>query len=339
MDRPVLDITDLRVEVDTGRAVHSVLDGVSLQLLAGRTLGIVGESGCGKSMTALAIMGLLPDRFRVSGGSIRLMGEELLQARPARLRALRGNAMSMIFQEPMTSLNPVLTIERQISEVVQLHQNKTAAEAREIAREMLRAVQIPSPEARLAAYPHELSGGMRQRVMIAIALACQPRLIIADEPTTALDVTVQAQIFRLLRELQDSTRTAIMLITHDLGAVAEMADDVAVFYAGKCVEKGQVDAILSDPSHPYTRGLMTCTPRLRLGAAALDAEQQELGEIPGMVPAIGRFPTVCRFLPRCRMADGRCANTEPPVVRVASDHTALCWKARPDEAPEMRAVR
>ena len=322
---PVLEITDLKVGVDTGRQVHSVLDGVSLKLTPGKTLGVVGESGCGKSMTALSTMGLLPDRFAVSGGSIKLMGEDLLAAKPARMRELRGNAISMIFQEPMTALNPVLTVERQIAEVVELHQGKTGAEAREIALEMLRAVQIPSPEDRLAAYPHELSGGMRQRVMIAIALACRPKVIIADEPTTALDVTVQAQIFRLLRELQDQTETAIMLITHDLGAVAEMADEVAVLYAGKCVESGPVREILGNPSHPYTRGLMACTPRLRLGAAAASAAEKGLGEIPGMVPPLGRFPKACRFAPRCALADARCHAEAPPVVPTGPDHSALCW--------------
>ncbi len=325
---PVLSVRDLVVEVDTGSKVHRVLDGVSLDLYPGRTLGVVGESGCGKSMTALATMGLLPDRFRVAGGSIDLMGEPLVGVKPARLRELRGNVISMIFQEPMTSLNPVLTVERQIAEVVELHQGKTGAEARDIALEMLRAVQIPSPEARLAAYPHELSGGMRQRVMIAIALACRPKVIIADEPTTALDVTVQAQIFRLLRDLQMDTETAIMLITHDLGAVAEMADEVAVFYAGQSIESGPVGDILDHPAHPYTRGLMSCTPRLKLGAAAREPDAGALGEIPGMVPPLGRFPKACRFAPRCAMADARCVAEAPPRQAVSPVQSALCWYAK-----------
>jgi peptide/nickel transport system ATP-binding protein len=330
--QPILEIKNLQVGVDTGKSVQSVLDGVSLQLFPGKTLGVVGESGCGKSMTALATMGLLPDRFAVNGGSITLAGEDLLAAKPSRLRQLRGNAMSMIFQEPMTALNPVLTVERQITEVIELHQKKSSAEAREIALEMLRAVQIPGPEERLIAYPHELSGGMRQRVMIAIALACRPKVIIADEPTTALDVTVQAQIFRLLRELQMQTETAIMLITHDLGAVAEMADDVAVLYAGKCVESGTVEAILGAPAHPYTRGLMSCTPRLRLGAATNDPQAEGLGEIPGMVPPLGRFPKACRFAPRCALADARCHAEQPPLVDTAPGHSALCWKTSPEKA-------
>ncbi|WP_102226823.1 ABC transporter ATP-binding protein [Acidimangrovimonas sediminis] len=329
---PVLQIKDLKVEVDTGTAVHSVLDGVTLTLRRGQTLAVVGESGCGKSMTALSAMGLLPDRFRIAAGQILLGEEDLVQVRPQRLRALRGNAMSMIFQEPMTSLNPVLTVERQIAEVVELHQDKTGAQAREIALEMLRAVQIPSPETRLAAYPHELSGGMRQRVMIAIALACRPRVIIADEPTTALDVTVQAQIFRLLRELQMQTDTAIMLITHDMGAVAEMADEVAVLYAGKCIEAGPAAQLLAAPAHPYTSGLMACTPKLRLGRAALTAPARGLGEIPGMVPPLGQFPPACRFAPRCARATEKCHATPPETVRLGPDHETLCW--HPNEARE-----
>ena len=325
---PILSVRDLCVDVDTGTQVHRVLDGVSLDLFPGKTLGVVGESGCGKSMTALATMGLLPDRFSVASGSIQLAGEEMTTIKPARLRQLRGNMISMIFQEPMTSLNPLLTVERQIAEVVELHQNKSKPEAREIALEMLRAVQIPSPEARLAAYPHELSGGMRQRVMIAIALACRPKVIIADEPTTALDVTVQAQIFRLLRDLQMDTETAIMLITHDLGAVAEMADEVAVFYAGKSIESGPVGDILDRPAHPYTRGLMSCTPRLKLGAAARLPDAGSLGEIPGMVPPLGRFPKACRFAPRCALADERCRSEDPPRLHVGTAQTALCWYAK-----------
>ena len=325
---PILSVRDLCVDVDTGTQVHRVLDGVSLDLFPGKTLGVVGESGCGKSMTALATMGLLPDRFSVASGSIQLAGEEMTTIKPARLRQLRGNMISMIFQEPMTSLNPLLTVERQIAEVVELHQNKSKAEAREIALEMLRAVQIPSPEARLAAYPHELSGGMRQRGMIAIALACRPKVIIADEPTTALDVTVQAQIFRLLRDLQMDTETAIMLITHDLGAVAEMADEVAVFYAGKSIESGPVGDIVDRPAHPYTRGLMSCTPRLKLGAAARLPDAGSLGEIPGMVPPLGRFPKACRFAPRCALADDRCRSEDPPRLPVGPAQTALCWYAK-----------
>ncbi|WP_043745082.1 ABC transporter ATP-binding protein [Pseudooceanicola atlanticus] len=323
---PILSVRDLCVDVGTGIQVHRVLDGVSLDLFPGKTLGVVGESGCGKSMTALATMGLLPDRFSVASGSIQLAGEEMTTIKPARLRQLRGNMISMIFQELMTSLNPLLTVERQIAEVVEPHQHKT--KAREIALEMLRAIPIPSPEDRLAAYPHELLGRMRQRVMIAIALACRPKVIIADEPTTALDVTVQAQIFRLLRDLQMDTETAIMLITHDLGAVAEMADEVAVFCAGKSIESGPVGDILDRPAHPYTRGLMSRTPRLKLGAAARLPDAGSLGEIPGMVPPLGRFPKACRFAPRCALADERCRSEDPPRLPVGTAQTALCWYAK-----------
>ncbi|NDV00048.1 ABC transporter ATP-binding protein [Pseudoroseicyclus tamaricis] len=324
---PVLEIRDLQVGVDTGREVLSVLDGISLSLEPGRTIGIVGESGCGKSMTALATMGLLPDRFAITGGQILFEGEDLASMPDRQRRRLRGNALSMIFQEPMTALNPVLTVGRQIGEVLELHQGLSGHEARQRALDMLRAVQIPAPERRLDNYPHELSGGMRQRVMIAIALACRPKLIIADEPTTALDVTVQAQIFRLLRELQGETDTAIMLITHDLGAVAEMADDVAVFYAGKCIETGPVAQILQHPSHPYTQGLMVCTPTMRLGAAALAESPPALGEIAGIVPPVGRFPKACRFAPRCPLADDRCRTEDPPLRALGAAHAALCWKA------------
>jgi peptide/nickel transport system ATP-binding protein len=312
--------------------VVPVLDGVSFTLGGGETLGIVGESGCGKSMTALAVMQLLPQGFRIAGGSIRFNGEELVGATDRRMRQLRGNEMSMIFQEPMTSLNPVYTVGDQIGEALRLHQGLSASAARRQAIEMLKAVQIPAPERRADEYPHQLSGGMRQRVMIAMALACRPRLLIADEPTTALDVTVQAQIFELLNELQAETGTAIILITHDLGAVAEMADNVTVFYAGKSVERGTVADILTQPRHPYTYGLMSCVPRLRLGAAAYEA-RQPLQEIRGMVPALGNFGAGCRFAPRCPLADQRCYDMPPPDERVAPSHAAACWKVEEEVTP------
>jgi peptide/nickel transport system ATP-binding protein len=242
------------------------------------------------------------------------------------MRRVRGKDIAMIFQEPMTSLNPVFTVGDQIGETLMQHLGLGARAARQRSVEMLRAVQIPAPERRVDDYPHQLSGGMRQRVMIAMALACNPRLIIADEPTTALDVTVQAQIFALLRDLQQETGAAIILITHDLGAVAEMADDVVVFYAGKCVERGRADDILAEPAHPYTRGLMASTPRLRLGISARQP-QVRLSEITGMVPPIGRFEQGCRFSPRCGIADQRCFNLPPPEVGTKIGHHALCWKA------------
>ncbi len=328
---PLLEVTDLIVEVDNGTSVLPVLDGVSFSVGAGRTLGLVGESGCGKSMTALAIMGLLPPGFKVVSGDIRLDGKSLLGLDAEHLRRLRGSVMSMVFQEPMTSLNPVFTVGEQIGEALRLHEKLGPAAARQRAVDMLRAVQIPAPEERADAYPHQLSGGMRQRVMIAMALACKPRLLICDEPTTALDVTVQAQIFGLLETLQKEMGTAIVLITHDLGAVAEMADDVAVLYAGKRAEAGPVATILDNPSHPYTRGLMNCTPRLRLGNAALEPGHA-LGEVKGMVPPLGQFEPGCRFSPRCPKADAHCHAAPPPDVQLGSSQSVLCWKVLEEQA-------
>ncbi|MCP8881938.1 ABC transporter ATP-binding protein [Devosia sp. XJ19-1] len=328
---PLLEVTDLVVEVDNGKRILPVLDGVTFSVDAGRTLGLVGESGCGKSMTALAIMGLLPQGFRVKSGDIKLDGKSLLSMGPDALRKLRGSVMSMVFQEPMTSLNPVFTVGDQIGEALRLHEHLNAADARTRAIEMLRAVQIPAPEERVDNYPHQLSGGMRQRVMIAMALACRPRLLICDEPTTALDVTVQAQIFSLLETLQKEMGTSIILITHDLGAVAEMADDVAVLYAGKRAEAGPVATILDNPSHPYTRGLMSCTPRLRLGSAAL-TPGHTLAEVRGMVPPLGQFEAGCRFSPRCPMADAHCHAAPPPDVHLGASQTVLCWKVTQEQA-------
>ena len=330
-DAPFLELRNLSVEMrDKARRIR-VLDDVSLSMRRGTTMGVVGESGCGKSMTALAIMRLLPPGFEITSGQILLDGEDITHLPEARMRALRGNDISMIFQEPMTSLNPVFTVGDQIAEAVHEHQNVSRAEAAARALDMLRAVQIPAAESRLNAYPHEFSGDMRQRVMIAMALACKPRLIIADEPTTALDVTVQAQIFALMRELQERTGTAIMLITHDLGAVAEMADDVAVFYAGKRIESGPAEQILHHPGHPYTQGLLSCTPRLQLGRAAL-AATPALVEVPGMVPELGKMPRGCRFAPRCRAADQTCRES-PPQRMLSASHAAACWKAN-QKTPE-----
>ncbi|OWU84322.1 peptide ABC transporter ATP-binding protein [Oceanicola sp. 22II-s10i] len=324
--QPFLEIRNLTVELPTDSGPIKVLDDISLAIRRGTTMGVVGESGCGKSMTALAIMRLLPPGFKITSGQILLDGEDITDVPDARMRELRGNEISMIFQEPMTSLNPVFTVGEQIAEAVRQHQGLDTGKAEQRAIEMLKAVQIPGAEARLNSYPHEFSGGMRQRVMIAMALACQPRLIIADEPTTALDVTVQAQIFALMRELQQETGTAIMLITHDLGAVAEMADDVAVFYAGWRIESGPAAEILRRPSHPYTSGLMSCTPRLRLGASAAEGGAA-LREIAGMVPQLGKMPVGCRFAPRCTRADGYCRTNVPKDVIVGPQHTAMCWKA------------
>ena len=322
MSAPLLELRDVEVEFKTRDGVARVLDRVGFSLSAGSTLGIVGESGCGKSMTALTIMRLVPQPpGRIAGGTIRLDGEDLLAATEARMREIRGNEVSMVFQEPMTSLNPVFSVGDQIAETVRLHQGLGKREALERAVEMLAAVGIPVPERRVREYPHQLSGGMRQRVMIAIGLACGPRVLIADEPTTALDVTVQAQIFDLLIDLKERTGTSIILITHDMGVIAEMADRVVVMYAGRIVEEGPVDVILEDPLHPYTRGLITCVPHLEDHPSP---ERQPLTEIAGMVPALTALGRGCTFAPRCDHAMDRCRERAPPFVG-ENEHRVSCW--------------
>ncbi len=324
---PVLDIENLGVAIRSERgAPVPVLERLSFKVHQGRTMALVGESGCGKSMTALAIMGLLPPGFVVTDGRILLAGENVLAASPKRLRTLRGNAMSMIFQEPMTALNPLYTVGDQIAEVLRVHRGLGRADATEQAVAFLKAVQIPAADQRVDAYPHQLSGGMRQRVMIAMALACKPKLLIADEPTTALDVTVQAQIFDLLARLQQETETAIVLITHDLGAVAELADDVSVLYAGRCIETGPAERIIAEPRHPYTRGLLACVPHLSLGQARSDT-WVDLGEIPGMVPSLGARGTDCAFLARCANSADICrARRQPPLDEAEPGHAVSCWR-------------
>ncbi len=321
----LLEVKGLSVEFDLkDGTVSRVINDLDFSLTAGQTLGIVGESGCGKSMTALAIMGLVPmPPGRVAEGVIALAGENLLGASESRLREVRGNDVSMIFQEPMTSLNPVYTIGDQIGETVRLHQGLSRRDARERAIDMLRAVSIPAPEKRVDEYPHQLSGGMRQRVMIAMALACQPQVLIADEPTTALDVTVQAQIFDLLKELQEQTSSAIILITHDMGAIAEMAQRVVVMYAGRKVEEALVDEMLTNPKHPYTRGLIACVPHLE---ADPGEERKVLTEIPGVVPSVAELGRGgCPFAPRCAEAMDRCHEEMPPEIIAAHDHKVACW--------------
>jgi peptide/nickel transport system ATP-binding protein len=323
---PVLSVRNLSVSMNGADGPVPVLENLSFDVVQGKTMALVGESGCGKSMTALAIMRLLPEDFFVTGGSILLDGEDVLAAPPAQLRALRGNKMSMIFQEPMTALNPLYTVGDQIAEVLRQHRRFSRRDAMQQAVGFLKAVQIPAAEQRVQAYPHQLSGGMRQRVMIAMALACQPRLLIADEPTTALDVTVQAQIFDLLSRLQDDTNTAILLITHDLGAVAELADAVAVLYAGRCIEKGASHEVIAHARHPYTRGLMACVPHLQLGPAARDP-RSDLDEIPGMVPPLGARGIDCAFLPRCAFAAGICrSRPQPPLEIVDAGAAVSCWR-------------
>ncbi|MGD9830631.1 MAG: ABC transporter ATP-binding protein [Hyphomicrobiaceae bacterium] len=333
--RPLLEVDNLSVEFTTRRGVIRVLDHVSFQLTPGATLGIVGESGCGKSMTALAIMRLVPPPHgRIAGGAVRLEGEDVVQASDVRLRQIRGKEISMIFQEPMTSLNPVFTVGDQIAEAVMLHEGLSRKDAHDRATEMLKAVHVPAPERRVNEYPHQLSGGMRQRAMIAMALACRPKVLIADEPTTALDVTVQAQVFDLLAELQETTGTAIILITHDMGAIAEMCDRVVVMYAGRRIEEGPVETILGAPSHPYTRGLLACRPELVIGRVGAN---RRLEEIPGVVPPLDRIGAGCGFADRCKHAHDRCA-TRPPIRAVGNDHAVACWLSdTAGHLPEARA--
>jgi peptide/nickel transport system ATP-binding protein len=302
------------------------VDGVSFSLRERETLALVGESGCGKSMTALSLMRLVPEPpGRIVGGSVRLLGRDLLQLAEPEMRAVRGKDISMIFQEPMTSLNPVLTIGSQISETIRLHEDLSKSAARDKAVEMLRLVRIPEPAARAREYPHQLSGGMRQRAMIAMALSCNPKVLIADEPTTALDVTIQAQILDLILGLQDQLGTAILLITHDLGVVAETAQRVIVMYAGRKVEEAEVDALFAEPLHPYTHGLLGSIPRLGLLSGRASDEPERLREIPGMVPALTDLPPGCRFAPRCAYADALSRAEYPPYEEKRPGHWAACW--------------
>jgi len=323
---PILKVENLRIELETRDGVAPVIDDVSFELNAGETLSFVGESGCGKSMTALAIMGLLPEKVgRVASGTILFDGEDITQASPDRLRAIRGNDISMIFQEPMTSLNPVFTIGEQIAEALRRHKGLSKKDAWVRAIELLDSVRIPEAQTRVKSYPHQLSGGQRQRVMIAMALACEPRILIADEPTTALDVTIQAQIFDLLSELREKTGTAIVLITHDMGVVAEMAERMIVMYAGRKIEEGLVDTVLEHPRHPYTKGLIACVPHLM---ATLSAERPELTEVPGIVPSLAQFGVnECLFKSRCMHAVARCSEERPPETTFDHGQLAACWEA------------
>ena len=317
----LIEIEGLRVMFhgDDGRTTHAV-DRVDLSVAKGATLGLVGESGCGKSVTSLAIMGLLSKQSAEVTGSIRFDGFDLLEVPDQTLRDLRGNRLAMIFQEPMTSLNPSFTIGEQIIETILRHRGGSRGDARQRAIELLRRVHIPSPERRIDEYPHKLSGGMRQRVMIAIALACDPMLLIADEPTTALDVTLQAQILDLMRELKAASGAAIILITHDLGVVAEVCDEVAVMYAGEIVERAPVDELFASPQHPYTVGLLGSIPRL-------DHRTTHLATIEGMVPNMTSPPSACRFAARCPFVENACLVAPPPLAEVAPGHTSRCIKA------------
>lgn len=320
----LLKVENLVIELSTNNGVAPVIDDLSFELQAGETLSFVGESGCGKSMTALGIMGLLPEKIgRIASGSILFDGEDITKATDERLRDIRGNDISMIFQEPMTSLNPVFNIGEQIAEVLRRHQQLGKAAAKAHAIELLDAVRIPDAKRRIDSYPHQLSGGQRQRVMIAMALACKPRILIADEPTTALDVTIQAQIFDLLEDLRAQTGTAIIMITHDMGVVAEMAERMIVMYAGRMVEQGPVGHVLSDPCHPYTKGLINCVPHLM---ATLSDQREALTEISGIVPGLEAFgQNACLFASRCHLASQQCLQARPLEQRANTQQLVACW--------------
>lgn len=318
MADPILQIDDLRVVFGSGRAEQVAVDGVSLTLTAGEVLGVVGESGCGKSLTALSILGLVPKPTgRIQGGHILFNGKDLAQANEVEMNRIRGKEIAMIFQEPMTALNPVFKVGEQIAETIRVHEGVSREVARRRALELLERVGMSNPKQRIDQYPHELSGGMRQRVMIAIALACRPKILIADEPTTALDVTIQAQILALLKELQQEFGMAMMLITHDLGVVAQVADRVAVMYAGRIVEEGSTIEVFEQPAHPYTRSLLTSIP-------SLDQEYSRLQTIQGMVPSLANLPSGCRFHPRCPDAQVQCAQLTPREVTIGPSHRAAC---------------
>lgn len=327
MSEPLLKVENLRIEIKTRDGVAPVIDDLSLTLNAGEAISFVGESGCGKSMTALGIMGLLPDKIcKVASGSILFDGEDLTKASDKRMREIRGNDISMIFQEPMTSLNPVYTIGEQIAEVLRAHQGLSRAAAKAQAIELLDAVRIPNPKGRVGDYPFQMSGGQRQRVMIAIALACQPKILIADEPTTALDVTVQAQIFDLLNDLRRQTGTSIIMITHDMGAVAEMAERMIVMYAGRKAEEGPVDAVIEHARHPYTKGLISCVPHIM---SELTATRDTLTEVPGIVPSLRDFgQDRCLFASRCDRVADQCRSKRPEDISFPSGQNSACWFAK-----------
>ena len=324
----LLEIRNLKTYFYTENGVSKAVDGVDLEIYLGETLGVVGESGCGKSVTSLSIMRLIQEPpGKIVDGEILFKGRDLARLSQDEMRQIRGNEISMIFQEPMTSLNPVFTIGEQISEAIMLHKKVDKKQAMEESIEMLRKVGIPLPEQRVKEYPHQLSGGMRQRIMIAMALSCNPDLLIADEPTTALDVTIQAQILDLMQDLKKKYKMSIMMITHDLGVVAEVCDRVAVMYAGKVVEYTDVKTLFKNPRHPYTWGLLNSIPRL-------DKEVDRLPAIPGMVPDSKNFPVGCRYNNRCPFATEKCFKEEPELMEVAEGHRARCWYA--DKLDELK---
>ncbi len=328
MQDPVLQVDGLRTVFFTRAGLVEAVSNVSFSVGRGEVLAVVGESGCGKSMTALSLMRLVPNPpGRIANGTVKLEGRDLLKLDESEMRRVRGNEISMIFQEPMTSLNPVVTIGKQISEAIRLHQDLSRSAAMEKAIEMLRLVRIPEPTQRAREYPHQLSGGMRQRAMIAMAVACNPKVLIADEPTTALDVTIQAQILDLLLQLQQDLGTAIILITHDLGVVAEMAHRVLVMYAGRKIEEAPVAELFARPMHPYTHGLLASVPRLASMRDDATAADERLQDIPGMVPALTNLPQGCAFAPRCPFADETCRSAYPDYVARREGHSVACWHA------------
>ena len=329
---PLLEVRSLNTSFFTDEGEVRAVDGVSFSLQAGETLGLVGESGCGKSVTALSVMRLLNHPGKIVGGEVRYRGRDLAKLSEGEMRKLRGKSISMIFQEPMTSLNPVFTIGDQISEALKIHEGLNPRAARERTVELISSVGIPSPKERAKQYPFELSGGMRQRIMIAMAIACNPEILIADEPTTALDVTIQAQILDLLKELQEKLGLTILLITHDLGVVAQTCDRVAVMYAGKVVEEASVDALFDSPRHPYTVGLLDSLP-LHHDVG------EELRQIPGTVPSPLQMPSGCRFAPRCPHARDICRNEEPTLDPVDDGATARCWIYSPRWSSEEATSR
>jgi peptide/nickel transport system ATP-binding protein len=323
---PILEIDDLKVWFANRDGITRAVDGVSFDLLRGETLGIVGESGCGKSVTAMTMLQLIPSPPSViAGGAIRYNGEDLLKFDEERMRTIRGNEISMIFQDPMTSLNPVLTVGEQIAETAVLHQKLGRRAARELAVEMLHKVNIPEPQRRADEYPHQFSGGMRQRAMIAAALVCNPKVLIADEPTTALDVTIQAQIIELLLDLKREFGTSIIMITHDLGVVAETCARVVVMYAGRKVEEAAAGELFSAPLHPYTQGLLLATPRLETAPGTRRADRPRLAEIPGMVPALKGELKGCSFAPRCHKATAICRESTPTIEDRGNGHIVSCF--------------
>ena len=324
MSEPLLVVEQLQTHFWTPDGINRAVDGISFHVNAGETIAIVGESGCGKSVTAMSMLRLIPEPPGKIAGSIRFQGKDLLKLSEKEMRAIRGNEISMIFQEPMTSLNPVLNVARQIGETLRLHQGLSARQAEEKAIEMLTLVGIPEPARRVREYPHQLSGGMRQRVMIAIALACNPKLLIADEPTTALDVTIQAQILELMRDLKHRVGAAIVLITHDLGVVAEVAERVIVMYAGKKVEEAAVGALFRNPRHPYTQGLLGSMPKL---GSSLTGTETRLAEIPGLVPSLKRKIDGCVFASRCSHATDLCRKLAPALEEKAPGHACACHYA------------